>query len=610
MIWLLFILIALVIFGAPLVSIVLSLGLRKRVERIEAQINRGAAGEEIRPVAQEKAAVPISEKPEEETALEQAPPAKIRPEAVQPETVGPQEVSERPAWFNNFIDWLKEEWLLKLGALLFIIGLGWFVTYAFMNNWIGPRGRIGFGLTLGALVLLFGWWRIKKYLYQGGIFLVLGSTIILITIFAAQQAYQMFTPAIALVIMFLSAAFVALASVKYKARPLSLVSLILAGIAPLLVNISSLDYIGLFAYLLVITAGAIWIVILTGRRELVLAALLLVGLYSLPHLTSGKTAELDILLLFAYGFALLFFLTNILSIVKAKSKGLVIDLLTAALNGLLLLSWIMIAAQKEWQSLILAAWMLAFGLGAFFAFKASGRREPFLAYAGVGAALLAAATSAELEGPALTIAYTLESGLIVSLIYWLFRDIHLAEKTSLLLLGPLILSVESIGSNKWAHSILHDDFFVLLIMGLTLFLSGWLFWRYDEKNRAGKEDGGAFSAAMVLLILGSLYFYILTWLSLHVHLTDYLAVMISLVIYTIVGLASYLYGNINFKKYLKYYGVGLLAFVVGRLLIVDVWQMRLTGRIITFCLVGVLLISTAFLGRRKKQAANSLNKTT
>jgi len=75
-----------------------------------------------------------------------------------------------------------------------------------------------------------------------------------------------------------------------------------------------------------------------------------------------------------------------------------------------------------------------------------------------------------------------------------------------------------------------------------------------------------------------------------------------LVIYTIIGLITYIYGKTNEYKIVILYGGVLLGFVVVRLLFIEVWDMELTGRIITFFLVGALLISTAFLGRKKKMA--------
>ena len=501
-----------------------------------------------------------------------------------------------PTLSDKFSDWLKEDWLMKLGALLLLIGFGWLTTYAFLNNWIGPMGRIALGIVAGALFILLGWWRIKKFVNQGGIFLVLGSTAILLTIFAARLIYDIFTPFFALAMMFLSTAFVALASVKYNSRSLALASLILAGVAPLL-TAAPPNPIWLFSYLFIVILGAIWIVALTGRRELTLAALVLITLYSLPYLSSSASADTGILLLFAYAFAALFFLTNTAGILKLKDKDIIPDLLTAIGNGLLLLAWIVTAAPDEWKSLIIAAWMVVFAVGAFLIFKITRRREPFYVYAGVGIAMLAAATSAELEGATLTIAYTIESGVIALIAYSILRDIKIAERISLLLIGPVMLSAGSIASVAWFTSVIHKDFFVLLVLGSTLLGLGLLFLRRVQEIE--DKEPQQFNAA--LLIVGSAYAYALLWLSLRAGLqNDNTAKMISLVVYTLIGLICYFYGLANKKNNLRLYGGALIGFVVGRLLLVEVWRMELTGRIVTFFLIGALLVGTAFLGKKKR----------
>jgi hypothetical protein len=38
---------------------------------------------------------------------------------------------------------------------------------------------------------------------------------------------------------------------------------------------------------------------------------------------------------------------------------------------------------------------------------------------------------------------------------------------------------------------------------------------------------------------------------------------------------------------------------------VDVWQMALFGRVVTFLAIGVLLMSTAFLTKKKKEEKDS-----
>src|SRR3989338_2035646 len=569
------------LFVGGIVLLALVLNLRQRVQRLEQFLQSGSTQSTPEP---NYSAVP---RPVYSPPLNAA----FEP-SVQPIQAGSIDL-------EKFIAWLKEDWLLKLGAFLLLIGFGWLATYAFLNNWIGPMCRITLGIIAGALFIILGSWRIKDYLNQGGVFLVLGSTTILLTIFAAREIYDFFTPLSALVVMFLSTAFVALASVKYNSQSLSLASLILAGAAPLFTNSPAPDYVGLFLYLFVVILGAIWIVALTGQRELTAAALILVAVYSWPHLFSLTSADLGALLPFAYAFTAIFFITNTAGILKLKGRDIIPDLITAGGNGLFLLSWIMAAAPDEWKSLIISAWMIVFAAGAFLTFRLTQRREPFYVYAGVGVAMLAAATAAELNGAALTIAYTSESGMIALVAYVILKDVHVAEGVSLLLLGSIVLSSNSLTSPIWATSVLHKHFFVLLVLGLTLEGLG-LFFLPRVREAKDKE---ASQVNTSLLVVGSLYFYALLWLSLHALLrNDDTAVMLSLVVYTIIVLITYFYGLANEKRVLKIYGAVLLVFVVGRLLLVDVWKMEIAGKIVTFFMIGALLVSTAFFGRQRKIA--------
>lgn len=487
--------------------------------------------------------------------------------------------------------WVKEDWLLKMGGLLLLIGFGWLTTYAFMNNWIGPMGRIGLGIIAGTLLLLLGTWRMKTEIHQGGVFLVVGSTTILLTVFAARQFYGYFTPTTALGIMFLSCAYVALVSVKFNNRALSLASVILAGIAPLLTNSPTADFTALFAYLLIVVLGTVWIVAVTQQREITAAALILVTVYSIPHLLNPGSA--NTLLFFAYAFAAIFFVTNITGIIRPKDKSIVPDTITAAGNGLFLLAWIMTNAPEEWRSLIIAGWMLAFIIGAFMVFRMTNKREPFYVYAGVGIAMLAAATTAELSGAALTIAFTVEVAMISVIAYTLTADRKIGERLCILFFGSGALSLSSIDSSAWFRGVLHQDFFVLLVLGAALMALGLFYISSTDQDHPRTTP-----ATSALVVVGSVYLYALLWLSLHALLvSDDIAVMISLLIYTVIGLITYFFGRVHGMRLLGIYGGILLGLVIARLLLVDIWNMSIASRFVTFFVVGILLMSTAFFGR-------------
>ena len=538
-------------------------------------------------------------------AVPNAPATEVQATQEQAPSAMPEQVYEsKPEAADLLIAWVKEDWLLKLGELLLLIGFGWLTTYAFLNNWIGPMGRILIGIVAGVLLLSFGWIRMRKYVHQGSIFLVTGSTTILLTTFAAREFYGYFTPSSALGIMFLSTAFVALVSVKYNNKPLAIASLILASVAPLLTNSPSPDFVALFLYLLAVVAGTLWIVSITKMRELTTVALVIISLYSIPLMSGQAGSDQSTLLYIAYIFAALFFASNTTGILKLKGKDMLPDLITAAGNGLLLLFWIVSSAPDHWKSMIISLWMVVFIFGAFFIFKATKKKEPFYVYAGVGIAMLATATAVELQGAALTIAYTVEAVSVVMIAYLLLKNLRISQKLILLLIPSVFLSIESLSAYGWRNEIPYVDFFVLLILGCA-FLGLALFFRSLTLETKDKD---LIKVNSILFVVGSFYIFALIWLTLKaLLLVDDTAVMISLIIYTVVGLATNLTGRIKNIKGLLVYGGALLGLVVLRLFLVDVWRMEMSGRIITFFLIGALLMSTAFIGRKHSSDSISNN---
>jgi uncharacterized membrane protein len=572
-------LLLLLLFFAPFIVIGVLINLYNRVGRLESMVQQLSNGKVL--------------------PREQAPMQRVEESVPQPV---PAQVAPQPAPLteDRFVSWLKDNWLLKLGALLLLIGLGWFVSYAFLNNWIGPMGRITLGLFAGTSVLALGFWRMRAYITQGSVFVILGATTILLTIYAARSIYDFFTPQSALGLMFAASALVALASGVYNRRQLAVASVLMAGIAPMFTHASTTDFVGLFWYLLVVIVGAIWLVFWRDYREVVTAALVVVALYSAPLLMKLQSADLSTLLLFSYAFAAIFYISHTSGILRLKKDAVFTDMITAVFNAMFLVSWIYIAADPQWQSLIISVWALVFVIGAFVVFRASGRREAVMLYSAIAVGYIAAATAIQLHGAVLVIAFIFEAAAVSLTLYILSRNIASAQRASLLLLVPGLLSLPSITASEWNTTIFNEHFFVLAIFALTLFGLGGMF-RADARASTIPEvrKGNAW-----LFILGSAYAYVLLWLALHAAMPQSpdTATMAALIVYTIAGIATYLYGIEKESRVMRLYGGILLALVVGRLLIVDVWQMELTGRIITFCLIGTLLMSTAFLGRKKKGA--------
>jgi hypothetical protein len=170
----------------------------------------------------------------------------------------------------------------------------------------------------------------------------------------------------------------------------------------------------------------------------------------------------------------------------------------------------------------------------------------------------------------------------------------------MLMIIPALLSLESFVSSSWSQGVLHDDFGVLSVMGLLLVGLG-IFYYFAEQKADTYNDVSNPKMYPGLLVGGTLYFLALIWLVPGaLFINDGAAVLTSLVIYTIIGIFAYFTGLFQKIELLKYYGGILLLAVVLRLVLIDVWDMALAERIITFISIGVLFISTAFIGKNIK----------
>lgn len=495
---------------------------------------------------------------------------------------------------SRFGEWYKVDWMLKTGVLFLLCGLGWFVTYAFMNNWIGETGRITLGYFFGIALLVYGWLKMHEqdFAKKAAAFFVLGASVIMVTTYAAHIMYNMFPMVVAMGIMYITSSFVSVCAIRFV-KTLDIAGLALAAVAPLLVH-GSEDPILLFAYLFVVVLGSHVIVHLTGRREVIFAGLVMVSLYSFEYITEKSylhhSLDYGVLLMFAYAFTAVFFFASIIGILRSDAaqnyKPSSSDIATACGTGLFLLTWVLTAAQKEWQSMILLAWMLVFSFGAFLVFKKINRREPFYAYAISSLVLLGTATAVEFENQTLLIAFILEAAAIVLATDLLLRSKKATTVMSFAFIVPVVLSLGYIFEQKPDISI--------FILAVTLLAIAYKLYR--SENSATEKNYDLFK---LYLVSGSVYFWIHVWNYIHSLTTDANGTIITLIVYTLAGLGIYMYGVTQESKGFRLYGSILIGFAIVRIVIIDVWSMELFGKVIVFIVVGALLMSTAFIAKKK-----------
>ncbi len=499
---------------------------------------------------------------------------------------------------SQVMRFLKEDFLVKLGALLLLFAFGWGVSYAFANNWIGPIGRITLGLVTGLAFMAFATVWMKKQFHQAMIFLILGLGIFNLTIFAARFMYDLMNPFFAMVLMFVAVAYVAGISVLKNSQNVALAALMFGGIAPLF-TAGEPSTLGLFSYLFLFVIGVMWVVYVRQWHALTFAALITVSLYSAPYLIGvGAIADAELILglVFAQVFSALFFLFNGLTIVRSVSLQHE-HIYTGLGIGFFITAWVLVPTQGLSETLVLSLWALLHFVVAGYFYFVRHNLPAFYLYGSVGLFFTAVATSLLFDGHTLTLAYTIQSGLVVLLAHLVIGRAELTSRLSFLFIGPGLLALSSITAPTWSAGVFHADFFVLLTFILSAGLTG-LCIRVVPGLSPRTEVALVYRT---LLYTAGAYFLMLVWLVAHATFASVdVAVTVSLLIFTACGLCLYIYGRSTNIAHYQYAGGVVIALVIGRLLLVDVWRMQLLERFITFFIIGGLLMSTAFYGRKQK----------
>lgn len=169
---------------------------------------------------------------------------------------------------------------------------------------------------------------------------------------------------------------------------------------------------------------------------------------------------------------------------------------------------------------------------------------------------------------------------------------------------PTVYSIGAYMSSAWSDSWLHPEALGLYAFTFILVLAAILLRVHYTLNRAVKEFD---TLSLLLFIVSGVSGTVLVWLIAHaiVDVKDY-AVMLSLFVYTVAGLFLYGFGRQREEARLKLAAGIVLAGVLARLILIDVWNMEVFWRIITFVGVGVLFMAATFFERPFARTSSSL----
>jgi len=148
------------------------------------------------------------------------------------------------------------QYLNRAGIIALLVGIAFFLNWAFVNNWIGPLAIVIVGFIAGVALFIAGEWFLRRsYTIFGFSLQGLGIAALYLTIWADSEYYRLLLPWAGFAGMVLLTAATALAATFRNSEALAIFAAIGGFGTPLLLSTGRNLETELFIYVLILCAG-------------------------------------------------------------------------------------------------------------------------------------------------------------------------------------------------------------------------------------------------------------------------------------------------------------------------------------------------------------------
>ena len=437
-----------------------------------------------------------------------------------PVTVAP--VVPKPKKQVNYEKFIGENLFGKIGILIFVIGVGFFVKYAIDKNWINETFRTVLGFLTGAALLFVAERLQKKYrtfssLLAGGAFAVFYLTVAI-----AFHYYHIFSQTVAFIILIAITVFMSVLSVIYDRRELAIIALVGGFLAPFIVSSGEGSYQVLFTYVSILNLGMFGLSIYKKWSELPIISFvftcLIMASFLLLSYSSRSTIISGHLLMFATLFYFIFLLP-VFSIlrgekIQAMSRGLVFVIITN--NFVYLLSGILFLRNMGLSfkaSGLLSLFIALVNLGLVLWLWKSRKDYKFLVHTTLGLVLtfVSITIPIQLDGNYITLLWASEMVLLL----WLYvqSKIRVYEYAAKILVGLTFVSyLMDVYSVMFEHHslstiFLNSSFATSLFVGLATGAFALLIEYYHQFFSTARRLKYSFWNPLMLIISVAILYY-------------------------------------------------------------------------------------------------------
>ncbi|HEY2170534.1 MAG TPA: DUF2339 domain-containing protein [Candidatus Angelobacter sp.] len=192
-----------------------------------------------------------------------------------PNVAAPKFAQMEPRSSDDLEGTIGKLWLNRIGIVAILIGVAYFLKYAFDSGWIGPGGRVAIGLIAGIAVVVWSEsFRRKGSAAFSYSLKAVGIGILYLSLWAASQYFHLVPASVAFVAMILVTASTITLALTQDAEILAVYAMIGGFSTPALVSTGENHEIVLFSYVLLLDLAILAMVAFKPWRRIVWGAML------------------------------------------------------------------------------------------------------------------------------------------------------------------------------------------------------------------------------------------------------------------------------------------------------------------------------------------------
>jgi uncharacterized membrane protein len=313
---------------------------------------------------------------------------------------------------------IGSHWLNRIGIAALLIGVSYFLKYAFESDWIGPAAQILIGLVAGVAVVVWSeWFRIRGYQAFSYSVKAVGIGALYLSLWAAFQVYSLIPMSVAFAGMVVVTAVTAGLALLQNAEILAAFALAGGFATPVLISTGHNYELPLFSYVALLDVATLIMVFPRAWRRLLLLSFTgTVALYFAWYAEFYSAGQFALTFVFATLFFAIFALATMVARLGQKDVFPRSVLMVAALNGVVYFLQVYLMLESSPTRALFAAVLAV----VYLLLARQGRTQSWLQGVHLALALgfITVAIALRLQDVWISVGWFVEAALLMAAGFW------------------------------------------------------------------------------------------------------------------------------------------------------------------------------------------------